>query len=88
LIGRITAGQLLCFQMAAGFLVAACVVTVFTPDQFPVALILIVLSLMALVRLSMYPRTYNRCRICGKKILNEPHHMMAHIEEHVGRKMP
>jgi hypothetical protein len=76
--------QLLCIIMAFGFLFAGGTVIALSGNDL-VAGTLIFLAIFPLVRACLYPRTYNRCRICGAKVHDEGHHQIAHAMEHVRR---
>jgi len=79
------AAKFLCVILAFGFLFFGMVTVLVTGNEL-VAGIFIILSIAPLLRLCLYPRRFTRCKICGKRVVNEVHHQIAHASEHTGRK--
>ncbi len=77
--------RLLCLAMTIGFLFLGLVVGLTSPENLFVSLISWMCAVIMLIKLCMYPRVYVRCEICGQKIPNEVHHLIAHADIHIGR---
>jgi len=86
MIDSTSAVQKHCAILSVGFLVAGCLTMAISPKNLLPAVILLLLSLVSLFRLCLYPRRYTRCKLCGKRVMNEVHHQIAHASEHTGRK--
>ena len=85
MIDNTRAAKFLCVILAFGFLFFGMVTVLVTGNEL-VAGIFLLLSLVPLLRLCLYPRRYVRCKMCGKRVVNEVHHQIAHAHEHAGGK--
>ena len=77
--------RLLTLSMTIGFLFLGLVVGIASPENIVVSMISWLCAIIMLFKLCMYPRAYVRCELCGQKVRNEVHHLIAHADLHIGR---
>jgi hypothetical protein len=77
--------RLLTLTMTIGFLFLGLAVGVVSPSYLTVSMVLWLFAVVLLVKLCTYPRVYVRCELCGQKVPNEVHHLIAHANSHIGR---